>query len=63
VDDYVLDSGLETISEIRAGQPEALLPTLHYLIAVVDGIIKNFFAVSLSAFVTLAIRNLDRMRV
>jgi hypothetical protein len=42
VDDYVLDSGLETISEIRAGQPEALLPTLHYLIAVVDGIIKNF---------------------
>gem|GEM_PF-2699798 len=42
VNDYVLESGLETISEIRAGQPEALFPTLHYLIAVTDGIIKNF---------------------
>jgi hypothetical protein len=41
-DDYVLESGLETISEIRAGQPEALFPTLHYLVAVSDGIIKNF---------------------
>jgi hypothetical protein len=42
MDDYVLESGLETISEIRAGQPEALFPTLHYLITVADGIIKNF---------------------
>src|ERR1035438_10277182 len=37
-----LPTGLDTISEIRPGQPEALLPILHYLIAVVDGIIKNF---------------------
>jgi hypothetical protein len=42
VDDYVLESGLETITEIRAGQPEALFPTLHYFVAVVDGIVKDF---------------------
>jgi hypothetical protein len=42
MNDYILESGLETISEIRAGQPEALFPTLHYLVAVVDGLIKNF---------------------
>jgi hypothetical protein len=36
VDDYVLETGLETISEIGPEQPEALLPTLHYLVAVVD---------------------------
>jgi len=42
VDDYILPTGIETISEIRAAQPEALLPTLHYLVSVVDGLIKNF---------------------
>lgn len=41
-EDFILESGLERISEIRAGQPEALFPTLHYLIEVVGGIIKNF---------------------
>jgi hypothetical protein len=42
VDDYILPTGIETISEIRPGQPEALLPTLHYLVNVVDGIVENF---------------------
>jgi hypothetical protein len=42
VDDYTLPTGIETISEIRAGQPEALFPTLHYLITVVDGLVQNF---------------------
>jgi len=42
VDDYILLTGIETISEIRPGQPEALLPTLHYLVTVVDGLIQNF---------------------
>ena len=42
VDDYILPTGLETISEIRPGQPEALLPTLHYLVDTVDSLIKSF---------------------
>jgi len=42
VDDYILLTGIETISEIRPGQPEELLPTLHYLDTVVDGLIQNF---------------------
>ena len=42
MDEYILPTGLETINEIRPGQPEALLPTLHYLVAVVDGLTQTF---------------------
>jgi hypothetical protein len=42
VKDYILRSSQETISELRAGRREALLPTLSYLIQYVDGIVKPF---------------------
>ena len=52
VDDYILPTGLETISEIRPGQPEALLPTLHYLITMCMASSKTFcrFSERTSAF-------------
>jgi hypothetical protein len=42
VKDYILPGGKETISELRAGRREALLPTLHYLVQYIDGIIDAF---------------------
>jgi hypothetical protein len=37
-----LPSGKETIGNVRIGKREALLPTLHYLVDTVDGIIEQF---------------------
>ncbi len=45
VKDYILRGGKETISELRSGRREALLPTLHYLIEVVDRIVHEFLPV------------------
>lgn len=45
VKDYILLGGKETISELRSGRREALLPTLHYLVEVVDRIVKEFLPV------------------
>jgi hypothetical protein len=45
VKDYILAGGKETISELRSGRREALLPTLHYLVEVVDGIVNEFLPV------------------
>jgi hypothetical protein len=42
VKDYILAAGKETISELRSGRREALLPTLHYLVQYIDGIIDAF---------------------
>jgi len=42
VDDYILRGGKETLSKLRASRREALLPTLHYLIDTVDGLIYQF---------------------
>ena len=42
VDDYILVGGKETITELRPGRREALLPTLHYLVEVVDRIVNEF---------------------
>jgi hypothetical protein len=40
--DYILRGGKETLVKLRAGRREALLPTLHYLVTVVDGLTKEF---------------------
>jgi hypothetical protein len=40
--DYILRGGKETISELSSGRREALLPTLHYLVQYIDGIIDAF---------------------
>ena len=45
VKDYILVGGKETISELRSGRREALLPTLHYLVEVVDRIVNEFLPV------------------
>jgi len=45
VKDYVLRGGKETITKLRAGRREALLPTLHYLVEVVDRIVNEFLPV------------------
>ena len=42
VQDYILRGSQETISELRAGRREALLPTLRYLVQFVDSIVKPF---------------------
>jgi len=42
VKDYILRGSQETISELRSGRREALLPTLRYLVQFVDSIIKPF---------------------
>jgi len=45
VKDYILRGGKETIPELRPGRREALLPTLHYLVEVVDRIVHEFLPV------------------
>jgi hypothetical protein len=42
VNDYVLPRGKETLVKLRAGRREALLPTLHYLVNTIDGLIGQF---------------------
>jgi hypothetical protein len=42
VNDYVLVGGRETITKLRPGRREAMLPTLHYLVQYIDGIIDAF---------------------
>jgi hypothetical protein len=42
VNDYILPGGRETITKLKAGRREALLPTLHYLVQYIDGIIDAF---------------------
>ena len=37
-----LIAGKETLRKIRIGKREALLPTLHYLVDTVDGLIEQF---------------------
>jgi uncharacterized protein YbcI len=45
VKDYILRGGKETITKLRSGRREALLPTLHYLVEVVDRIVNEFLPV------------------
>jgi hypothetical protein len=42
VNDYILLGGKETLSKLRSGRREALLPTLRYLIDTVDSLIDEF---------------------
>ncbi len=42
VNDYILRGGKETLVKLRTGRREALLPTLHYLVDTIDGIIQSF---------------------
>jgi uncharacterized protein YbcI len=42
VNDYILPGGRETITKLKVGRREALLPTLHYLVQYIDGIIDAF---------------------
>jgi hypothetical protein len=41
-DDYILVSGKETLSKLRASRREALLPTLHCLVGAVDNLLSLF---------------------
>jgi len=45
VQDNILPTGKETLSKLRSGRREAMLPTLHYLVQFVDGIINLFLPV------------------
>lgn len=42
VKDYVLLSGKETLVKMRSGRREALLPSLHYFVNVVEAIVNGF---------------------
>jgi hypothetical protein len=42
VKDYILRGGKETLVKLRTGRREAFLPTLHYLVSTIDGLIDKF---------------------
>jgi hypothetical protein len=42
VNDYILPGGKETLSKLRAGRREALLPSLHYLVDFVETVVGSF---------------------